>query len=146
MMKKIFVLLLVAVMALPNLVNAQKISKQDKVLGKWFSEDKKGVVEIYKVGNKYNGKIVEILDKNAERYDINNPDPSKRKQSKLGLVILKNFVFDDDEWEDGTIYDPKNGKTYSCVMELENDNVLEITGYIGITLFGRTAIWTRKLD
>ncbi|MEO6849303.1 MAG: DUF2147 domain-containing protein, partial [Mucilaginibacter sp.] len=66
-----------------------------------------------------------------------------RTRPELGLELLKDFTFDgDDVYDDGTIYDPKNGKTYSCKMTLEG-NQLKIRGYIGISLFGRSEIWTR---
>jgi uncharacterized protein (DUF2147 family) len=57
-------------------------------------------------------------------------------------VLLTNFTFDDGEWEGGKIYDPKSGKTYSCVMRFKG-SVLQIKGYIGITLIGRTTVWTK---
>ncbi len=62
----------------------------------------------------------------------------------MGLVNLEGFKFDDGEWEDGTIYDPKSGKTYSATMELDGKNLLKIRGYVGISLFGRTTEWTRQ--
>jgi uncharacterized protein (DUF2147 family) len=60
----------------------------------------------------------------------------------MGLLILKAFKkTGDGEYEDGTIYDPKNGKTYSCTMKLK-DNVLDVHGYIMISLIGRSEKWT----
>jgi len=61
------------------------------------------------------------------------------------LVILKNFTYvEEDKWEDGEIYDPTNGKTYSCEMELSEDGKeLDITGYIGFTWIGRTSTFTK---
>ena len=56
--------------------------------------------------------------------------------------MLKNFVFDgDDEWSDGSIYDPKNGKTYKCYIKFDNPQMLKIRGYIGVSLLGRTTHW-----
>jgi uncharacterized protein (DUF2147 family) len=49
----------------------------------------------------------------------------------------------ENNWEKGTIYDPENGKTYSCKIYLENKNTMKIRGYIGISLIGRTDTWTR---
>ena len=62
----------------------------------------------------------------------------------LNLQILKDFVYDaeDKEWEDGTIYDPKNGKTYSCYMTLDGTK-LNVRGYVGVSMIGRTSVWTR---
>ncbi len=64
----------------------------------------------------------------------------------MGLELLKEFEFDgDDEWEDGGIYDPKRGKTYSCWMKFTNDtkNKLKVSGFIGVSLIGSTTYWTR---
>jgi uncharacterized protein (DUF2147 family) len=61
----------------------------------------------------------------------------------VGTVILKDFKYSGKTWEDGTIYDPKNGKTYSCIIKAKGLNNLDIRGYIGISLLGRTTNWTR---
>ena len=61
----------------------------------------------------------------------------------IGLIILKDFKFDDDdEWKSGDIYDPENGKTYSSYTYLKDKNTLKVRGYVGISLLGRTEIWT----
>jgi uncharacterized protein (DUF2147 family) len=58
---------------------------------------------------------------------------------------LKGFVFEgNNEWKEGHIYDPNNGKTYRCNLELIDQETLSVRGYVGISLFGRTEIWTRK--
>ena len=54
------------------------------------------------------------------------------------------FVFDEDEWEDGRIYDPVSGKDYACYMKLLDHKTLKVRGYIGISLIGETSIWLRK--
>ncbi|ACU63795.1 DUF2147 domain-containing protein [Chitinophaga pinensis] len=118
----------------------------DKILGTWLNEEKDGKIEIYKSGNKYFGKLV--WGKNmyepdgSSRTDIKNPDTKLRSRKLQDLVILTNFSYDDDEWEGGKIYDPKSGKTYSCVMKFKGAS-LQIRGYIGISMLGRTTIWTR---
>jgi uncharacterized protein (DUF2147 family) len=57
---------------------------------------------------------------------------------------LSGFKFAGDNlWEDGTIYDPENGKTYRCKITLESPNRLNVRGFVGISLFGRTTVWTR---
>jgi len=121
----------------------------DAVIGIWLTQDKDSKIKIYKKGNKYYGKIVWLKEPNRRgkpKVDDKNPDSKKQDRAIMGLVILKRFVYDDDyEWEDGEIYDPKSGKTYSCNMELSKDKkTLEVRGYIGISLFGRTAVWTRS--
>jgi uncharacterized protein (DUF2147 family) len=50
----------------------------------------------------------------------------------------------DNFWENGTIYDPNNGKTYKSHITLVNSNQLNVRGFIGFSLLGRTENWTRK--
>ena len=76
--------------------------------------------------------------------DTNNPDAKLKNRDLIGLVILHDFKFTGSSWEDGKIYDPKSGKTYDCILKSkENNKILEIRGYIGSPMFGRTATWTR---
>jgi uncharacterized protein (DUF2147 family) len=121
--------------------------KADAILGSWANPSGEDHILIYKRGNKYYGKLDWIKFPNDEtgkpKTDKNNPDEKLRSQPEWGLELLKDFVYDEDNvYDDGTIYDPKNGKTYSCKMTLEG-NTLKIRGYIGISLFGRSEIWTR---
>ncbi len=121
----------------------------DAILGVWFNEEKDGKIEIYKADGKYYGKIIWLktpLDANGkEKTDIHNEDVSKRSNKVLGLMILRGFTYDadDNNYTDGNIYDPKNGKDYSCKMKLVDNNNLDVRGYIGISLLGRTTKWTR---
>lgn len=116
--------------------------KSDDILGEWLSESKDGKVLIYKQGNKYMGKLSWLL--HPDKKDTFNPDDKEKSKPLMGKVILKDFNFKNEEWVDGTIYDPKSGKTYSCVMKISNKKQqLDIRGYIGMPMFGRTSIWTR---
>ena len=69
----------------------------------------------------------------------------ERKKDKpiLGMDILSGLTKDDDEWNGGTILDPKNGKEYKCYIKLLDNNTLKLRGYIGFSLIGRTALWKR---
>ena len=71
-----------------------------------------------------------------------------RRVPLKGYRILKDFVYnaenkDEKEWNKGTIYDPENGSTYSCVIKMKTDNSLDIRGYIGIKALGRTDTWKK---
>ncbi len=121
--------------------------KADAILGSWVNPSGEDHILIYKKGDKFFGRLDWIKYPNDEqgkpKTDKNNPDPAQRSRPDLGLELLKNFTFDgENQYIDGTIYDPQNGKTYSCKMTL-NGNTLKIRGYIGISLFGRTETWTR---
>lgn len=138
-MKKAFGFFIIAVMSLQNL-SAQKVNK-DAILGEWLSEKKDGKVLVYKQGEKFFGKIV--WGKDGARKDTNNPDPKLKDQNIIGSVILKDFDFTGKVWEEGTVYDPNNGKTYSCTMKMPDANTLSIRGFVGISLLGRSTTWTR---
>lgn len=117
----------------------------DDLLGVWFNQEKSAKIQIFKVGEKYDGKIIwlkEPMRDGEPKLDRENEDEDLRSRPIIGLEILKDFEFDDDEWEDGTIYDPKNGETYSCYITKEGDK-LNVRGYVGIALIGRTSIWTK---
>jgi uncharacterized protein (DUF2147 family) len=65
----------------------------------------------------------------------------------MGMEIMNNFKLDEDKtWSNGEIYDPKSGKTYSGTITLKGENTLDLRGYVGFPIFGRTAVWTRKFD
>ena len=123
----------------------------DAVLGVWLTGSGKAKIKIYKdKDNKFNGKIVWLREPKYEdgnvKVDKNNPDESKKKNPLLGLQNLRNFVYDgENKWVDGQIYDPENGSGYSCKMELTDPNTLEVRGFIGVSLFGRTDVWKRQV-
>jgi len=115
----------------------------DAVVGTWMVPAKDGTVQIYKCGNQYCGKLAWL--KTPGDKDTSNPDPAKRNDLLLGKVILHSFRYDGDEWVNGKIYDPNDGKTYSCLMWLDGINRLYVKGYIGISLIGRKELWTRVI-
>ena len=147
MFKKIpvwFILTLTALLASVTFASAQK----DKIEGFWLNQEKEAKIEIYKAKNgKFYGKIVWLKEPTKDgkpKTDINNPKENLRSQPIVGLLILKGFNKDGEKiYEDGTVYDPKNGKTYSCKITYENANTLSIRGYVGVSMLGRTTTWTR---
>jgi len=120
---------------------------QNQIIGKWLTQDKDGYVELYQLKGKYFGKIVWIKSPNNEKgkpkVDEKNPNPALRNTPVLGLVFLKDFVYSasDKEWTNGTIYDPKSGKTYKSTVWLTDNNTLNVRGYWGFIY--STAVWTR---
>ncbi len=125
---------------------AQKFGT-DAILGIWLTGTQKAAVTIYKEGNKYYGKITWLKNPQEEgkpKVDKNNPDTKKKSDPLMGLNLLKDFVFDGtDKWEKGTIYDPENGKTYSCKITMVDESKLDVRGFVGISMLGRTQVWIR---
>ncbi len=123
-----------------------KCFAQDAIERLWFNEEKTAKIQIYKATDgKFYGKIVwlkEPLRNGKPKVDDKNPKEALQKQPLIGLSLLKGFNKDgDNEYEDGTIYDPKNGKTYSCIIKHKGTH-LDVRGYIGISLIGRTTTWS----
>ncbi|WP_313114650.1 DUF2147 domain-containing protein [Aequorivita sediminis] len=122
-------------------------SAQD-VTGKWKTIDDetgeaKSIVEIYKQNGKVYGKIVEILNP-AKKNAVCDKCPGADKGKPIeGLVILKGLQKDGDEYNDGTIMDPLNGKVYKSYIKLNGANKLDVRGYVGFSLLGRTQTWSR---
>ena len=151
-MKKIALKLILAFSLLSLLTNSgyAQSSDGDKMLGVWEVGSGKARVKVTKYGEKYAGKMVWLLNPKYEdgtpKTDKNNTDESKRSVPLLGYTILIGFEYTgNNKWEKGTIYDPENGNTYNCTITNIDDNTLEVRGYIGVSLFGRTDTWKRVI-
>ena len=93
------------------------------------------------------GTIVGMREdaEDALRFDIHNPDPNLQQRSLCGIAIFGAFKANRNlgEWEDGWIYNPQDGKTYSSVMEIGAEDTLEVRGYVLSPMFGRTIVLVR---
>lgn len=121
----------------------------EDVTGIWLNQSGEGKIKVFKVNDLLFGNLIWLKNPNQEngkpKIDSKNPDPSKTNRKLQGLLILTGFHWDTQHqhWNDGEIYDPKSGKTYKCSLTLKNKDELHIRGYIGISLIGRTEVWTR---
>jgi uncharacterized protein (DUF2147 family) len=122
----------------------------NKIVGVWLTQDGDSKVTISKDSKgKYNGQITWLKDPLKDgkpKVDDKNPDKKMHTRPIMGLRLLEGFVYNekDKEWVSGTIYDPKEGKTYKCLMWFGNDpNKLSVKGYIGFSFIGREVVWTR---
>jgi len=152
-MKSINLFMLIGVLSLctiPTTVRAQQ-DNPDAIVGVWKTGEGNAMVRVYKNGEKYQGKIVWLKEPNdpdtgKPKVDKNHPEENVRTRSLLGLINVWGFSYiEKDVWDNGSIYDPKNGSTYSCTIKMSNANTIEVRGYIGISLIGRTDTWTRQV-
>ena len=126
-----------------------QVSESDRILGVWEPGNGKARVKVEKIGEKYYGKIVWLREPNdpntgQPKVDKNNPDESIRNVPLKGHRLLKDFKYSgSNTWESGTIYDPENGSTYKCIIKMNDNNTLDIRGYIGVEALGRTDVWKR---
>jgi uncharacterized protein (DUF2147 family)/peptidoglycan/LPS O-acetylase OafA/YrhL len=118
-------------------------------IGLWWAEGGAAQVRVSPCGEALCGRIVWLrspFDENGcELRDRYNPDPSLRGRQLIGTEIVRHLVAQGgaEEWAGGAIYDPTSGRTYECVLRLRDTNRLEVRGYIGFRLLGRTVTWTR---
>ncbi len=135
--------------ALVSFIFSAKAQKNaDDIVGVWLTGSSKARVKIDKVGNYYFGRIVwlkdPLNDEGKSKLDKKNEDANKRNKAIMGMQLVGGFEWKNDNlWDNGYIYDPENGKTYKCKIDLENFTTMNIRGFIGISLFGRTDIWKR---
>lgn len=116
--------------------------------GFWLSQSERGVIEIYRNKDLYEGKIVWVIDiwegGDKVRLDVKNPVINLRKRELIGLINLQGFRYQNNQWENGKVYDPAKGKTYSSYLSMLNMYTLKLRGYIGVALFGRTSTMVRQ--
>ena len=130
-------------------LSAAASGSSEGVLGTWATEGGKSHVEIVACGEKLCGSITWLKepmdDEGKPKHDDNNPDMELQSRPILGLPLLANFIAGTEAnvWEDGTIYNPEDGETYSCTMTLLDNATLKVRGYVGLPLFGKTQVWTR---
>ena len=128
-------------------------AQADKIEGTWFNEEKTSTIEVTKgADGKYTGEINWLEEPNEDgkpKVDSENSDPKLATRPIMGLVIVKNFVYNSkkERWVEGSIYDPDNGKTYDCFAWFEDGDfdTLYLKGYVaGIKVLGRKTIWEKK--
>jgi uncharacterized protein (DUF2147 family) len=119
----------------------------DDIVGIWKNASGKGHVQIYKQNGKYYGKLVWLRKTHDEQglpyLDKNNPDKTECMQPLLGLVMLKDFQFDDGEWKGGKVYNPEDGKEYKSYMKLKDSHTLFVRGFLGFSWIGKTLTFQR---
>ena len=119
-------------------------------IGLWKTVDDasgkvKSIVRIWEDGGKLYGKVQKLVDSeyaNPTCHDCSGPEKGK---PVVGLQILWDLQKDKNGWSGGTILDPESGKTYKCLVSLEDGGKkLKVRGFIGLSLLGRTQYWLRE--
>ncbi|EDM43203.1 hypothetical protein SCB49_12029 [unidentified eubacterium SCB49] len=126
-------------------------STAQDVFGKWKTIDDnsgeaKSIIEIYEREGKVYGKILKIMNKNIQEARCTECTGEDKDQLLIGFELIRGLKKKGDVYEGGKIIDPENGKDYKCYIELEDDDVLKIRGYIGFAIIGRTQYWNRVVE
>ena len=123
---------------------------RDAIFGRWASDADTSILEVSETDGVLHARIVAMLDPlykpgedgpvGTQRVDLHNPDASLRARPLLGLDLVSQYQYKDGKWQ-GQLYDPESGKTYKSQMTLGSDGKLQMRGYIGMPMLGRTAVW-----
>jgi uncharacterized protein (DUF2147 family) len=117
-------------------------AQDSPLLGDW-KEPGGAVIHVERCGSDLCLTLVALSAQAPSRVDDHNPDASLRQRSLCGLRIGTGFhVTSPGHADDGSLYDPKSGKTYHGEMTVDGDK-LDLRGYVGFKMFGRSETWTR---
>ena len=110
-------------------------SNADDIVGVWLNEKKEAVVKIYRNGDEFFGKIIDIRGEHASRKetlkDLKNPKPELRERTLIEMPLIENWTFKDGEYCCGTAYNPRMGRYFKCKAWLIAEDEMKIRGYWG---------------
>ena len=143
--KNFLIFFLTGFMSLAHAFNAQS------PVGYWKTIDDitgqpKSIVQVYANGDQtLNGRVVKLLASGEDPNKLCTACTGTRHNQKIvGMIVMEGMKANGNKWDSGHILDPKNGKTYRCTLRLiNNGSDMQVRGYIGISLFGRTQTWIR---
>jgi uncharacterized protein (DUF2147 family) len=141
----------IALLALALAIGAPALAADTSPVGTWTTIDDatgkpKSIVQITESGGKLEGKVLEVLQSEQGPHPLCKECDGDRKDKPIeGMTIIWDVQKDDDVWDGGKILDPKNGKIYKVKLTLtDNGSKLDVHGYVGFALLGRSQVWERK--
>lgn len=148
-------LLVVSVLICTFSTRAFAGANEHKIQGLWVDNKdpsrQKFAVMVEDCGSKVCGSLYwlkkPLFANGLPKRDKHNPNEALRDRPLCGLQILTGFQPANDAlWQDGEIYNPDDGLTFSSTMKLSPEGTLKIRGYVGISLFGKTLEWVRPAE
>lgn len=123
----------------------------DPAYGYWLTENRKAIVRIEPCGTDTCGRMVwvenAIDDSGQLKRDVKNTDVAKRQRPICGLELVGGLMkADEGTWQDGWLYNPRDGATYSAEIRAVSQSELEVRGYLGVSMLGKSQVWTRVGD
>lgn len=126
-------------------------SNCDQIIGMWMASEKNIVVQVYKEGDSFKATVVWFDDSDDKtrpmdvRLDYKNPDKTLRNRKVLGMQVLKNLEYNasSNSWENGVIYDAKNGHEWNSCASIDKDGMLKVTGYWHFKFIGKSMKFNR---
>jgi len=117
-------------------------------VGIWFDDTGQGAIEIAPCGQSLCGRIIWLKEMTDEKgqplTDGFNPDPRNRERPICGLQIIGDLKLQPNgAWDEGWIYDPKEGKSYDVEISLRAPDRLQVKGYLGVKFLSESFVWQR---
>src|SRR3954452_4004926 len=128
-------------------------AQSESPIGTWKTfDDRTGrprsIVQITEQDGALSGKVIQVLESPDGPHPLCKPCQGERKDQPVeGMTILWGAKRRGVSWRDGEILDPENGKIYRVVLTpVDGGEKLDVRGYIGVRLIGRTQVWQRQED
>ena len=134
---KAIVIIIFLITSFSSKINSKAATDEaEKIVGIWFTDDKTSKIQIYKSESQYFGKIIWMASKESKE--------ELKVKPKVGYQIFRKFTFEGKNvWSGGQVSDPRSGMTVSGKMTLKDKNTLNVRGYVGAPMFGKTVVLLR---
>lgn len=124
------------------------VAYSQSIIGKWKTIDDKtqtalSVIEIYEKDNKYDGKLLEILNILPSHANCEKCAAKIKNKSLLGKEVILDLKQSNPKGYKGKLIDPFSDKSYSCTIKMISNTTIQVTAHMGLPVFGRTQHWVR---
>lgn len=144
---RLFALALFALVSAAGAHTQQLPPQLQNAVGRWQIVNSDGTpggkAETYIENGRLFGKVIELRPGRRPQDRCDKCSGEYRNQLILGMVFLRNFHPEGDQWVGGTVVDPENGKEYQGKIWTVGTDKLAMRGFIGFALLGRTETWVR---
>jgi uncharacterized protein (DUF2147 family) len=123
--------------------NSQAQPDEDRILGRWYTENSQAAFDFFRDGEMYKAKLIPLEIPDLK--DYKNPVDSLRNRKLYGAVTIYGLIYDQkkQQWLDGKVYNPDDGRIYTCYCYITKNGTLVFRGYIGFPALGKSQVWTR---
>ncbi len=151
--KKYFMknLLFLALLIIATAFNIPSHHSTSNITGRWMSTENNLEVEIFKTGNEFKARVIWFDDSDDKskpldtRCDVKNPDEQLRTRKVIGMEVMRGLIYNpnNDDFENGRIYDASTGRNWNANALLMTNGQLRVRGYWHFQLLGQNIFFKR---